>query len=87
MPPAERMQAAHVGKFAECTVGLRRVPAYFAIVANRTAHLLGEFANCHLHTAADVDVAVAHLSAVASEVAEIDIFKAINRGVGHILAP
>ena len=85
--PAEGVQLAHVGEFAQGAVGFGGVPLDMAIVAHGGLDQFGQLADSDLLAAADVDVAVAHLVARAAHVLEVDVLQAIDAGIGHVLAP
>ena len=87
MVPAEVVQLAYVGEFAQGAIGFGGVPYRQAVEAYGGSHEFGKGANGYLAAAADVDMAVAHLAPVAAQVGEVYMLKAIDAGVGHILAP
>lgn len=87
MVPAQGVQFAHVGEFAQGSVGLGGVPLDGAAVTHGGFDHLGELADGDLLAAADVDVAVAHFVALAAHVLKVNVLQTIDAGVGHVLAP
>ena len=85
--PAQGMEEAHVGEFAQGAVGLGGVPLDGAAVTYGGLDEFGELTDGYLLAAADVDVAVAHLVALATHILPIDVFQTIDAGVCHVLAP